>query len=284
MTNGPYLPPLPLQSPPRKIKRCKALTTSDLVGSTQASPFSRGTEYLIEDGAGEHAIEKAIRDLYSDAHLRPVIDSLLARGGWTDLWSPNGRRADGSVDSLGQFCYLVETRLRSQISVEEAHRLLEEVKLACAGQVTPASILGSCALGELLKPKYLGASKLEALLELARHWVLRKPDFASVASAEVLNSLLKIKGIGHATALTFLVKALARPDVLVESDGLVRSWLHEHNGIEKRDTNEFKSARLQAAAAWKPWRSVAYLLICEARDSGSHKVHPLCEKQPRPGW
>ena len=68
-----------LQSPRLQIKRCRALSTEDLVGSTQASPFSRGTEYLIEDGAGEHAIEKAIRDLYTDAHLRPVIDSLLAR-------------------------------------------------------------------------------------------------------------------------------------------------------------------------------------------------------------
>ena len=168
-----------------------------------------------------------------------------------------------------QFCCLAETRLRSQSKVQEANKVLEEVKNACGGQVTPASVLEhASALHDLLAPKRFGTSKHEALQALATHWTdtMPMPDYAGVSSTKVLESISRIKGFGDATALTFLVKALARPDVLVESDGLVKTWLHEHKGVDKdKDNNESKSARLEATAAWKPWRSVGYLLICSAK-------------------
>ena len=238
-------------------KRSKAPTAEDLVGEeAQTLPFA-----TIENN-----IDKALCDLRKqDTDLAPLIDAMKNRGGC--LWSPEGRRADGSVDSIHQFCCLLETRLRAQISVKEANTLLDDVKLACADQVTPASIVEhASALEELILPKRRGQSKHDALQELAKYWVDATPDFAAVASSEVRSSLLKIKGIGDATVLTFLVKALARPDVLVESDGLMRKWLKSKKHIADGDKNELKSARVQAAAAWKPWRSVAYLLICEAKN------------------
>lgn len=167
------------------------------------------------------------------------------------------------VSSLGQFCCLAETRLRSRITVKLANELLTEVEQACGGAVTPASVTDNDALQQLLASKFQGAAKYDALQELAKFWQAQKdPDFGTVSSKSALGTLTKIKGFGEATVLTFLVKACARVDVLVESDGLIKAWLDKHKGVSKDGTDaKAMHQRLAATNAWQPWRSVACLLI-----------------------
>ena len=119
----------------------------------------------------------------------------------------------------------------------------------------------------LLQGKRYGKAKFEALQLLAEHWQeMEMPDYTSMSSKDTLATLLKINGFGEATILTFLVKALARVDVLVESDGLVQKWLDRNKGVPKDSNDNPRNVqamrnRHAATALWKPWRSVCCLLI-----------------------
>ena len=230
----------------------------ELVGEARGTPFAPAPK--DERRLTSDTIAKALQHLKQDPDLASIINKL--GDDTSSLWNDAGRSADGSVDSLSQFLCLAETRLRSRITVKLANALLQKVKEACGGTVTPATLVANAApLRLLLVGKFQGQKKFDALQSLAEHWQ-EMPDYNSMSSKDALATLSKINGFGEATILTFLVKALARVDVLVESDGLVKAWLDQHKGVSKDGTNaQAMHERLLATVNWKPWRSVGCLLI-----------------------
>ena len=229
----------------------------ELIGESRGTPFApapKDERRLTSRGA----IGQALEHLECDPDLAPLVHRLDPRS----VWSSAGRSDDGSVSSLTQFLCLAEARLRCRISVALANTLLREVKTACSGAVTPASVVANAEpLRSLLDRKYLGKPKFDALQALAVHW-RDMPDYSATPSRDVVATLTSVRGFGEATVLTFLVKALARVDVLVESDCLVRAWLDRRKGVSKDGANaQAMRDRLAATAVWKPWRSVGCLLI-----------------------
>ena len=71
---------------------------------------------------------------------------------------------------------------------------------------------------------------------------------------EIIDELVKIKGIGRWTAEMYLIFNLCRPDVFpVDDIGLLRGICNCYN--LKYPIS--KSYALQLSQKWKPWRSVA---------------------------
>lgn len=238
-------------------------SVEELVGEARGTPFAPAPK--DEHRLTSDTIAKALQHLKQDPDLAWIINKL--GDDTSSLWNDAGRSADGSVDSLSQFLCLAETRLRSRITVKLANALLQEVKEACGGTVTPATLVANAApLRLLLVGKFQGQQKFDALQSLAEHWQ-EMPDYNSMSSKDALATLSKINGFGEATILTFLVKALARVDVLVESDGLVKAWLDRQKGVSKDGTNaQAMHERLLATVNWKPWRSIGCLLIWSEKE------------------
>ncbi len=82
-------------------------------------------------------------------------------------------------------------------------------------------------------------------------------------SESVINSLIKINGIGRWTAEMFLIFHLARPDVLPLRDLGLRKGISILYG---KGRNLSDSEMYSIAEVWRPWRSVATWYIWRSLD------------------
>ena len=150
-----------------------------------------------------------------------------------------------------------------QISVKAAQSVWDRV-LAAVGQVSPAAIH---AMHETsLRECGLSGRKALYLRDLAAHFVEEVFDTArwpALTDEEMIEELIRVKGIGRWTAEMFLIFYMARPDVLPLGDlGLQRAMrLHYNSG---RPLSERRMRSI--AKVWAPWRSVATWYLWRSLD------------------
>jgi len=103
----------------------------------------------------------------------------------------------------------------------------------------------------------LSRQKIKYLKSLSNAFVngeLQILKSKSASDTEIINKLIKVKGIGKWTAQMFLIFNLCRPDVFPEDDlGLIKGICVCYN-IEYPMAKE---DALKMSKKWKPWRSVA---------------------------
>jgi len=150
-----------------------------------------------------------------------------------------------------------------QISVKAAQSVWERL-LAAAGAVSPAVI--HAMQHDALRACGLSERKALYLRDLAAHFVEEVFDLArwpALSDEELIEQLVKVKGIGRWTAEMFLIFYMARPDVLPLDDlGLQKAIrLHYANG------RVLSERRMRAIAKpWAPWRSVATWYLWRSLD------------------
>jgi DNA-3-methyladenine glycosylase II len=110
---------------------------------------------------------------------------------------------------------------------------------------------------EKLRAAGLSARKAEYLKDLARHIAdgrIRPRLLHSMTDEQVVEQLVKVKGIGRWTAEMFLIFCLGRPDVLPVGDLGLRRAIQKTYSL--RDTPS-EQVMQDIARAWKPYRSIA---------------------------
>ncbi len=154
------------------------------------------------------------------------------------------------------FQTLVRSIVYQQLNGKAASTIFGRLQAAAkADPLTPESILK-------LRParmRALGLSgqKMSYIRELARLTRDGDVDFercVTLADAEVVEHLTRVKGVGVWTVHMFLIFALRRHDVLPVGDLGVRAAIKKAYGLEELPTPE-EMARI--AAAWRPYCSVA---------------------------
>ena len=84
-----------------------------------------------------------------------------------------------------------------------------------------------------------------------------------IEDEEVIDDLIKIKGIGRWTAEMFLIFYLLRPNIFPQSDiGLLKAISINYNlkyPLNDKDINKFKKK-------WVPWSTVATWYLCRSLD------------------
>ena len=225
----------------------------EIEGAQLAGPAKRG----VEESAGlPFDAKKALRELRaSDALLARLIDDV----GPLRL----ELKTTGSV-----FGALAESIVYQQLTGRAAGTIYGRV---CAlfprarGGFTPAHILA--ASDESLRGAGLSRAKVAALRDLAEKTSSGQlPVLAKVRrmdSADIIESLTQVRGVGRWTVEMLLIFRLARPDVLPVDDYGVRKGFAIAFG--KR---ELPSARdlERYGERWKPWRSVASWYLWRAAD------------------
>ena len=103
----------------------------------------------------------------------------------------------------------------------------------------------------------LSRQKLSYLKDLASRVSTSELPVESLhelADNEVIDALVRVKGVGRWTAQMFLMFRLGRPDVLPELDLGIQKAIQRTYRLRKRPLPE---RVLRIGAAWAPYRTVA---------------------------
>ena len=169
-------------------------------------------------------------------------------------------------DSSGDLFYaLVQSIVSQQLAVRAAEAIFARVA-ALPGGVTPAGILG--ASDETLRACGLSARKAEYLRSAARAGVSGELDFTTLAAkpdAEVIDALVKLKGVGVWTAEMLLIFTLCRRDVLSYRDLGIRRGIMRLYGIPEPSEAEFEYYRQR----YSPYGTLASLYLWNIKDEGN---------------
>ena len=152
------------------------------------------------------------------------------------------------------FYTLARSIVGQQISVKAAQavwdRLEIKLKKIDANNVykTHHMTLKSCGLSRQ-KVVYL-----KSLSRTFKNEEIKSVNWINMSDIEIIEELVKIKGIGRWTAEMFLIFNLCRPDVFPVDDlGLIKGICNCYN-LEYPISKEHA---IKLSKKWKPWRSVA---------------------------
>lgn len=182
------------------------------------------------------------------AYLRRK-DPVLARViGKTDL-KPYAKSAD-------HFRSLVEAIVNQQLSGKAADTILARFTALFPGKKfpRPAAVLKM----PVSRMRKAGLSKMKAgfLKDLARKVIDGAVDFKKMdawSDEEVIEHLVRVKGIGRWTGEMFLMFSLARDDVFSYGDLGLRKGMQKLYKMKKHPT---PAQAEKIAAKWKPYRTL----------------------------
>jgi DNA-3-methyladenine glycosylase II len=188
------------------------------------------------------------------AHLR-AADEVLAGmiddlGGEVPRWTPTG-------DVYGA---IIRAIVSQQLSVIAARAIHGRLQARFGGlDPTPEQVLADDP--DELKSVGLSRAKVVSLQSLATHLEdgsLSLDGLGSLDDEALIAALSAVKGIGEWTAQVLLVTELARPDVLVAGDLVIRRAIERGWGLPALPTRE---EIYTLAEPWRPWRSSACAVL-----------------------
>ncbi|RYY56481.1 MAG: DNA-3-methyladenine glycosylase 2 family protein [Chitinophagaceae bacterium] len=189
----------------------------------------------------------AVDELTSrDADLRRVVESY----GYPPMWE----REEG-------FPTLVLIILEQQVSLASAFAAFTKLK-DFLGEITPPALL-SMTDGEL-RGCYFSRQKTAYVRDLAGRIMDGRLDLAGLsglADHEIRTRLKEVKGIGDWTVDVYLMFCLQSPDYFPLGDIALVNSLRFEKKLDAAVTRETLAA---IAAEWKPWRTIASMILWHA--------------------
>ncbi len=160
---------------------------------------------------------------------------------------------DLELVSRGDLFYtLIRSVVGQQISVKAAStvwsRFCERV-----GDIEPKNILS--AEIEELRSCGLSQRKAEYVRGISESWSdYDSLEWKEMSDEEIIQELIKLRGVGKWTAEMILIFTMLRPDVFPIGDiGMIRGIEKSYNSGERMSIDELYAI----SEKWKPWRTVA---------------------------
>lgn len=154
------------------------------------------------------------------------------------------------------FFDLVDAIISQQLSIKAASTILKRfVALFPDGKVTPLAVMNMDT--ERIRGAGISYSKISYIKDLAKKTEesgILFEQFDIMTDEEIIEELVKVKGIGRWTAEMFLMFTMGRPDVFSYGDLGIRNALKKFYGFDKEPTMEEAS---MLAETWKPYRTLA---------------------------
>ena len=160
---------------------------------------------------------------------------------------------------------LVDAIVSQQLSIKAAATIAGRIAALVpdGGRPTPEEILATP--DETLRACGLSRAKTLYVKDLATKWLdgTLEPDrFDAFSDEEVIDHLVRVKGIGRWTAEMVLMFTLARPDVLPVDDLGLRVAVQEAYGLGERPG---RAELERLGEPWRPWRSIASFYLWRSR-------------------
>jgi len=181
-------------------------------------------------------------------HLRardPVMRALIDQVGPFRLRTERNR-----------FQMLVRSILSQQISTKAARSIRLRVEAIVAPETPSAENLIRVE-EDRLREAGVSPQKLSYLRDLCEHVLddrLELRQIGRLSDERVVESLIRVKGIGRWTAQMFLIFSLGRLDVLPHGDVGIQNAVQQLYGLDSRPDRESIEA---IAEPWRPFSSVA---------------------------
>ena len=160
---------------------------------------------------------------------------------------------DLELVSRGDLFYtLIRSVIGQQISVKAAStvwsRFCERI-----GDIEPKNIL--LADIEELRSCGLSQRKAEYVIGISESWSdYDSLEWKEMSDEEIIQELIKLRGVGKWTAEMILIFTMLRPDVFPIGDiGMIRGIEKSYNSGERMSVEELYAI----SEKWKPWRTVA---------------------------
>lgn len=160
---------------------------------------------------------------------------------------------DLELVSRGDLFYtLIRSVIGQQISVKAAStvwsRFCERI-----GDIEPENILSADI--EELRSCGLSQRKAEYVIGISESWSdYDSLEWKEMSDEEIIQELIKLRGVGKWTAEMILIFTLLRPDVFPIGDiGMIRGIEKSYNSGERMSREELYAI----SEKWKPWRTVA---------------------------
>ena len=160
---------------------------------------------------------------------------------------------DLELVSRGDLFYtLIRSVIGQQISVKAAStvwsRFCERI-----GDIEPKNIL--LADIEELRSCGLSQRKAEYVIGISESWSdYDSLEWKEMSDEEIIQELIKLRGVGKWTAEMILIFTMLRPDVFPIGDiGMIRGIEKSYNSGERMSREELYAI----SEKWKPWRTVA---------------------------
>ncbi|MBI3190536.1 DNA-3-methyladenine glycosylase 2 family protein, partial [archaeon] len=161
------------------------------------------------------------------------------------------------------FNILVLSIANQQLSGKAAMTIYKRLRSLCNGKVTPERIFK-------LKPSTIRKAgfsypKVSYIKDLSKKFMNREISphrFHFQSDEEVLEELVKIKGIGRWTAEMFLMFSLGREDVFPADDLGIKKAISKIYGV--KDTSQKNLDNF--SKRWKPYRSYASLYLWKSAE------------------
>ena len=164
------------------------------------------------------------------------------------------------------FPALVRTITSQQISTKAAATIHGRLVALMPRGVTPKAMLA--LTDEALRGAGMSRQKIAYLRDLAekvRDGELPAHSFQDLPDEDVIQAIVKVKGLGRWSAEMYLMFRLHRPDVLPVDDLGIMTAIQRLYGLRKRP----KPDRMRKIAeAWRPYRTVACWYLWRSLENG----------------
>ena len=121
---------------------------------------------------------------------------------------------------------------------------------------------------EILRNLGLSYSKIKYIKNIAQFF-LDNPSFtsniSSMTDSEIMDKLVKIKGVGEWTVQMLLIFTIGSDDVLPLDDLIVRKGIIFHYGLDET-AKDIKQQCINIAESWRPYRSTGSRYMWAAKD------------------
>jgi len=188
--------------------------------------------------------EKAKEHLSRDPIMKKLLDKFQTKQYWGQ--QPN------------YFLDLIEIITGQQLSVKAAKSIFNRFLSLYSKTPTPEEVINTPP--ESLRSVGFSNSKVLYVKNIAQAVIDKKinPDsFDQISDEEVVDALLKIKGVGPWTVEMFLMFTLHRPDIFSLGDLGIRTAVSNLYGIDRNDKNSI----LKQSEIWRPYRTHACRLL-----------------------
>ena len=160
------------------------------------------------------------------------------------------------------FATLIKSIVGQQISVIAASAVWSRL-FDLVGEVNPESILAKTH--EELRQVGLSNRKVEYIVGIAEAWTegLGEIDWEQMSDEEVIQELVKLRGVGRWTVQMLLIFALLRQDIFpIDDIGLIRGMEKLYNSGNPLETSEL----YEISEKWMPYRTMGVWYIWRSID------------------
>lgn len=165
-----------------------------------------------------------------------------------------------------RFFALVRSIVAQQISTSAARSILGRLEKVAGGNGITAETIHGLPDADL-RGAGVSPQKIGYLRSLAEHVTSGEIDLRNIgrrSDAAVIETLVRIRGIGVWTAQMFLIFSLGRPDVLPVDDLGIRANMQRLYGLDELPN---RATCEEIAEPWRPYASIASWYLWRSGDS-----------------